>query len=46
MEEYVRENKIKMLLDLRGKIQIDYDREKEEQIELQHQKERGKLFKR
>ncbi len=46
MEEYVKEKKIKMLLELRGKIQIDYDWEKEEEIELQAQKEREKLFER
>ena len=46
MEEYVREKKIKMLFELRGKIQIDYDWEKEGEIELQAQKEREKLFER
>lgn len=28
MQEYIREKKVKMLLDLRGKIQIDYDWQK------------------
>jgi hypothetical protein len=44
MVEYVRETKIKKLLSLRGKIQIDYDWEKEEELELKAQEERLKLF--
>lgn len=44
MEEFVRDKKIKKLLALRGKIQIDYDWEKEEEHELKAQEERLKLF--
>lgn len=44
MEEFVRDKKIKKLLSLRGKIQIDYDWEKEEELELKTQEERLKLF--
>jgi metal-responsive CopG/Arc/MetJ family transcriptional regulator len=44
MEEFVREKKIKELLSLRGKIQIDYDWEKEEGLELKAQEEREKLL--
>ena len=46
MKEYVRQKKIKELIALRGKIQIDYDWEKEEEIELKAQEERLKLFER
>ncbi|MEW6117421.1 MAG: type II toxin-antitoxin system VapB family antitoxin [Nitrospirota bacterium] len=42
MEEFVRQKKIKELLALRGKIQIDYDWEKEEELEMKHQEERLK----
>ncbi len=44
MQDYVREKKIKMLLELRGKIQIDYDWQKEEELELNIQSEREKLY--
>ncbi len=44
MEEFVREKKIKTLLSLRGKIQIDYDWEKEEELEMKVQEERLKYF--
>ncbi len=40
MKEFVRQQKIKKLLALRGKIKIDYDWEKEEKLEMKHQKER------
>ncbi len=46
MQEYVREKKIKMLLELRGKITIDYDWQKEEELELKAQLEREKLYER
>ncbi|MEW6616527.1 MAG: type II toxin-antitoxin system VapB family antitoxin [Thermodesulfobacteriota bacterium] len=44
MKEYVRQKKIKELIALRGKIQIDYDWEKEEELEMKAQKEREELF--
>ncbi|TAN40848.1 MAG: DUF2191 domain-containing protein [Nitrospirae bacterium] len=42
MGEYVREKKIRDLLALKGKVQIDYDWEKEEELELKHQEKRLK----
>jgi len=44
MEEFVRDKKMRKLLALRGKIQIDYDWEKEEELEMKAQEERLKLF--
>ena len=44
MKEYIRQKKIKELIALRGKIQVDYDWEKEEEIEMKAQEERGKHF--
>ena len=40
MQEYVRQKKITELIALRGKIQIDYDWEKEEELEMKSQRER------
>ena len=44
MEEFIRQKKIKELISLRGKIQIDYDWQKEEELEIKAQKERENLF--
>lgn len=44
MEEFVRDKKLKKLLSLRGKIKIDYDWEKEEELEMKAQEERLKYF--
>lgn len=44
MQEYIKERKIRKLLELRGKIQIDYDWQKEEETELQVQEEREKTY--
>ena len=44
MEEFVRQKKIKELLSLRGKIQIDYDWQKEEELEIKAQMEREKAL--
>jgi len=46
MKAYVRQEKIKELIALRGKVQIDYDWKKEEEIEMRTQKELEKLHKR
>jgi len=46
MQDYVREKKIRMLLELRGKIRINYDWQKEEELELKAQEEREKYFER
>jgi hypothetical protein len=40
MEDYVRRKKMEDLLALRGKINIEYDWEKEEQAELKAAEER------
>ena len=46
MKEFVRQKKIKQLIALRGKVQIDYDWEKEEELEIKAQQEREKLLER
>ena len=46
MKEFIKQKKIKQLLALRGKIQIEYDWEKEEELEMKAQKEREKLLER
>ncbi|HAG49922.1 MAG TPA: DUF2191 domain-containing protein [Deltaproteobacteria bacterium] len=46
MKEFVRQKKIKQLIALRGKVQIDYDWKKEEELEMKAQKEREKLLER
>jgi len=46
MREYIRQKRKKELIALRGKIQIDYDWEKEEELEMKAQVEREKLFER
>jgi len=43
MKEFIRQNKVKELIALRGKIQINYDWQKEEELEIKVQKEREKL---
>ena len=42
MESYVRDGKMTELLEMRGKMAINYDWRKEEKIELQAQEERDK----
>lgn len=44
MKEFVRQKKIKELISLRGKIKVEYNWEKEEQIEMETQKNREKLL--
>jgi len=44
MQEFVKQKKLKELIALKGKIQIDYDWEKEEEIEMKAQKRREKVF--
>jgi len=46
MKGYIRQKKIKELIALRGKIQIDYDWEKEEELEMKSQAKREKMFER
>jgi len=43
MQEFIRQKKIKELIALRGKIQIDYDWQKEEELEIKAQEKREKL---
>ncbi|RJQ56606.1 MAG: DUF2191 domain-containing protein [Nitrospiraceae bacterium] len=43
MKAFIRQKKIKELIALRGKVQIDYDWQKEEEREMKAQKEREKL---
>ncbi len=45
MEAYVQEKKIQALTSLRGKLDIDYDWEREEERELLLQEEREKYVK-
>ena len=40
MEEFVRRQKMQALLDLQGKVDIDYDWEREEDLELKAAEER------
>jgi hypothetical protein len=40
MEEYIRRQRMQALLDLRGKVSIDYDWEREEELELKAAEER------
>lgn len=46
VEEFVRQKKIKELLSLRGTIRIDYDWQKEEELEMTAQLEREKALER
>ena len=43
MKAYIKEKKVQELIHLRGKINIDYDWQKEENLELKTQKKRGEL---
>ena len=42
MEEYVRRRKMEDLLALRGKVEINYDWEREEAVELKAAEERAR----
>jgi metal-responsive CopG/Arc/MetJ family transcriptional regulator len=44
MQEFIKQKKIKELIALKGKVQIDYDWQKEEELELKAQKKREKIF--
>jgi metal-responsive CopG/Arc/MetJ family transcriptional regulator len=44
MEEFIKQKKIKELIALKGKVQIDYDWEKEEELEMKAQKRREKIL--
>lgn len=44
MREFIRQRNIKDLLALRGRVQIDYDWEKEEELEMKAQQKRESIF--
>lgn len=44
MQEFVRQRRLEKLLALEGKLDIDYDWRKEEELELKAQKERERLW--
>ncbi len=44
MEEFIKLKKLKELIALKGKVRIDYDWEKEEELEMKAQKKREKLL--
>lgn len=44
MKEYIKQKKIMELLALKGKVDIDYDWEKEEQLEINSQCNREKFI--
>ncbi len=44
MQEFVKQKKIKKLIALKGKVQIEYDWEKEEELEMKTQKRREKIL--
>lgn len=46
MEEYVRRQQLQSLLALRGKVQIEYDWEREEDLELKAAEERERYHER
>lgn len=46
MREFIKQKKIGDLIALRGKIKVDYDWQKEEELELESQKKREKLIER
>jgi len=46
VREYIRKEKMKKLISLRGNIQIDYDWKKEEELELKAQRKRERLLER
>lgn len=46
MQEFIRHKKIKELIALRGNINIDYNWQKEEDLEMKAQKKREKILER
>jgi metal-responsive CopG/Arc/MetJ family transcriptional regulator len=44
MQEFIKQKKIKELIALRGKVQIAYDWQKEEELEMKVQKKREKTL--
>ena len=44
MTEFIRQKKMKELIALKGKVQIEYDWEKEEELEMKAQKKRETIL--
>jgi len=44
MQEFVKEKKLEKLMKLKGKVEIDYNWEKEEKVELAAQKKRERTY--
>ncbi len=44
MKEYIKQKKIMELIALKGKVDIDYDWEEEEKLEINSQCDRGKFI--
>ena len=44
MQEFIKKERIKELIALKGKVRIDYNWEKEEELEMKAQKKREKTF--
>ncbi len=46
MQEFIKQKKTQDLIALRGKVKIDYDWQKEEELETEAQKKREKITER
>ncbi len=46
MREFIKQKKTEELIALRGKVKIDYDWQKEEELEIEAQKKRENLIER
>jgi len=44
MNEFIKQKKMKELIALKGKVRIDYDWKKEEELEIKAQKKREKVL--
>lgn len=44
MQGFIKQKKIKELIALKGKVRIDYDWQKEEELELKAQKKKEKIL--
>jgi metal-responsive CopG/Arc/MetJ family transcriptional regulator len=44
MEEFIKQKKIKELIAIKGKVRIDYDWQKEEELEMKAQRKREKVL--
>ncbi len=46
IQDFIKQKKIKELVALRGKVKIDYDWQKEEELEIKAQRKRERLLER